>query len=93
MKKEYLYTPGPVTVPPEVLLKLAEPMYHHRTPRFKKMFGEVNAKLKTVEPMYHHRTPRFKKMFGEVNAKLKTVFRTENDIITFTSWRKMDSYR
>jgi aspartate aminotransferase-like enzyme len=60
MKKEYLYTPGPVTVPPEVLLKLAEPMYHHRTPRFKKMFGEVN-------------------------AKLKTVFRTENDIITFTS--------
>ncbi|RLD11245.1 MAG: aminotransferase [Chlamydiae bacterium] len=60
MKKEYLYTPGPVTVPPEVLLKLAEPMYHHRTPRFKKMFGEVN-------------------------TKLKTVFRTENDIITFTS--------
>lgn len=48
MKKENLYTPGPVTVPPEVLLKLAEPMYHHRTPRFKKMFSEVNSKLKTV---------------------------------------------
>ena len=60
MKKINLYTPGPVTVPPEVLLKLAEPMYHHRTPRFKKMFGEVN-------------------------EKLKKVFRTENDILTFTS--------
>jgi len=60
MKKEHLYTPGPVTVPPEVLLKFAQPMYHHRTPRFREMFSEVN-------------------------AKLKTVFRTQNDIITFTS--------
>ncbi len=60
MKKEYLYTPGPVTVPQEVLLKLAEPMYHHRTPRFREMFAEVT-------------------------QKLKTVFRTENDLLTFTS--------
>ena len=60
MKKEYLYTPGPVTVPQEVLLKLAEPMYHHRTPRFREMFAEVT-------------------------KKLKTVFRTENDLLTFTS--------
>lgn len=60
MKKEYLYTPGPVTVPPEVLLKLAEPVYHHRTERFRSMFKDV------IE-------------------KLKTVFRTANDILTFTS--------
>lgn len=60
MRKEYLYTPGPVAVPPEVLLKLAEPMYHHRSKRFQTIFSEVN-------------------------EKLKQVFRTKNDIITFTS--------
>lgn len=60
MRKEYLYTPGPVAVPPEVLLKLAEPMYHHRSKRFQTIFSEVN-------------------------AKLKQVFRTANDIITYTS--------
>lgn len=60
MRKEYLYTPGPVAVPPEVLLKLAEPMYHHRSKRFQAIFSEVN-------------------------AKLKQVFRTANDIITYTS--------
>ncbi|MCX7847188.1 MAG: alanine--glyoxylate aminotransferase family protein [bacterium] len=60
MRKEYLYTPGPVAVPPEVLLKLAEPMYHHRSKRFQTVFSEVN-------------------------EKLKQVFRTKNDIITFTA--------
>jgi len=60
MRKEYLYTPGPVTVPPEVLLKLAEPMYHHRSKRFQTIFSEVN-------------------------AKLKQVYRTANDIITYTA--------
>ena len=60
MKKEYLYTPGPVTVPPEVLLKLAEPVYHHRTARFSAVFESAT-------------------------LKLKQVFRTSNDILTFTS--------
>lgn len=48
MKKEFLYTPGPVTVPPDVLLKMAEPMYHHRTPRFRDMYAEVLKKLAHV---------------------------------------------
>ena len=60
MKKEYLYTPGPVTVPTEVLLDMAYPIYHHRTPRFRALFAEVN-------------------------KKLKQVFRTNNDVLTFTS--------
>jgi aspartate aminotransferase-like enzyme len=60
MKKEYLYTPGPVSIPPEVLLKLAEPIYHHRTKKFQAIFSAVN-------------------------AKLHDVFKTANDIVTFTS--------
>jgi len=48
MKKLYLMTPGPTTVPPEILLDMAHPIFHHRTPRFKKLFGEVNEGLKQV---------------------------------------------
>jgi aspartate aminotransferase-like enzyme len=32
--KQYLFTPGPAPVPPEVLLEMARPMIHHRTPEF-----------------------------------------------------------
>jgi len=32
--KKYLFTPGPVSVPPEVLLEMARPIIHHRTPEF-----------------------------------------------------------
>lgn len=48
MKKEYLMTPGPSTVPPQTLLDMAQPMFHHRTPRFKEIFADVNANLKKV---------------------------------------------
>jgi aspartate aminotransferase-like enzyme len=34
MQKRFLLTPGPTPVPPEVLLASAEPVVHHRAPRF-----------------------------------------------------------
>lgn len=48
MKKEYLLSPGPTPVPPEALQVMAEPMFHHRTPRFRKMFQEVTEGLQEV---------------------------------------------
>ncbi len=48
MKKEYLMAPGPTPVPPEVLLEMAHPIFHHRTPRFKSLFSEVNIGLKKI---------------------------------------------
>ena len=48
MKKEYLLSPGPTPVPPDALLVMAEPMIHHRTPQFCKVFDEVTAGLKDV---------------------------------------------
>ncbi|MHB8781078.1 MAG: pyridoxal-phosphate-dependent aminotransferase family protein [Candidatus Geothermincolia bacterium] len=38
MRKEYLMTPGPTPLPPEVLLAQAEPMIHHRTPQYTATF-------------------------------------------------------
>ena len=43
MMKQRLFTPGPTDVPPEVLNEMAKPIFHHRTPRFKEMLGEVHA--------------------------------------------------
>ena len=41
MLKRYLLAPGPTPVPPEVLLAMARPMFHHRAPEFDKLFAEV----------------------------------------------------
>jgi aspartate aminotransferase-like enzyme len=46
MEKKYLFSPGPTMLPPEVLLKMAEPMMHHREPEFEKMFAEIREGLK-----------------------------------------------
>jgi len=48
MRKEYLITPGPTTVPPEVLLSQAKPIIHHRTPEYTKIFVEVLEGLKYI---------------------------------------------
>ncbi len=48
MMKPRLFTPGPTDVPPEVLNEMAKPIFHHRTPRFREMFGAVNDGLKKL---------------------------------------------
>src|SRR5436309_14961704 len=46
MLKRYLLAPGPTPVPPEVLLAMAKPIIHHRSPEFAQLFGEVREDLK-----------------------------------------------
>src|SRR3989344_1149347 len=46
MKKDYLLTPGPTPVPPEILLSMAKPIIHHRTPQFQAILKEVFENLK-----------------------------------------------
>ncbi len=48
MLKRFLITPGPTPVPPEVLLAGAEPIVHHRAPRFVEIFNECVAGLQYV---------------------------------------------
>ncbi len=48
MKKYYLLAPGPTPIPPEVLLKMAEPIVHHRAPAFEAIMEEVREGLKYV---------------------------------------------
>lgn len=48
MQKRFLLTPGPTPVPPEVLLAAAEPVIHHRAPRFTEILRNVVAGMKYV---------------------------------------------
>ena len=59
-RPQKLLTPGPTSVPPEVLRALAAPVLHHRSPDFAEVF-EV------------------------AQERLQAVFRTERDVLLFTS--------
>ena len=48
MIKNYLLTPGPTPIPPDVLLEMAKPIIHHRTPQFQKILQEAEEGLKYV---------------------------------------------
>lgn len=41
MQKKFLLAPGPTPVPERVMLAMAEPMLHHRTPQFEAIFKEA----------------------------------------------------
>lgn len=46
MIKSYLLAPGPTPVPARVLLAMAQPLIHHRTPQFSRIFAEAKEGLK-----------------------------------------------
>jgi len=48
VQKKYLMTPGPTPVPAEVMLTMAAPIIHHRTPDFSAAFKSAIENLKYV---------------------------------------------
>jgi serine---pyruvate transaminase len=46
--KKYLFTPGPAPVPPEVLLEMARPIIHHRTPEFSTSLDSARERMKPL---------------------------------------------
>ncbi len=56
MKKNNLLAPGPTPIPDSVRQALAEPIFHHRTPQYRKIFAGVSERLKgvflTKNPVY-----------------------------------------
>jgi serine---pyruvate transaminase len=48
MKKNYLLTPGPTPLPPEVCESLSRPIIHHRTPQFQAILKEAHEGLRYV---------------------------------------------
>ncbi len=48
MIKKYLLAPGPTPVPESVLLAMAQPIFHHRTPQFEALFAETSQSLQQL---------------------------------------------
>ncbi len=48
MRKNYLLTPGPTPLPPQVSEAMARPIIHHRTPQFQAILKEAGEGLKYV---------------------------------------------
>ncbi|MFA6218063.1 MAG: alanine--glyoxylate aminotransferase family protein [Candidatus Omnitrophota bacterium] len=48
MRKNYLLTPGPTPLPPQVLEAMARPIIHHRTPQFQNVLKEAHEGLRFV---------------------------------------------
>ena len=46
--KQRVLTPGPVDVPPAVLLEMAQPIIHHRTKQFQAIFKDMTQKMQKV---------------------------------------------
>ena len=46
--KNRLFTPGPTPVPERVMLRMAEPIIHHRHPEFREIMARVNRNLQEV---------------------------------------------
>lgn len=48
MRKNYLLTPGPTPLPPQVCEAMARPIIHHRTPQFQDILKEAHEGLKYI---------------------------------------------
>jgi serine---pyruvate transaminase len=48
MKRNILLTPGPIPVPEAVRKAMAEPIIHHRTPQYRKIFEQASERIKKV---------------------------------------------
>jgi serine---pyruvate transaminase len=46
--KQYLLTPGPTPVPPQVLAALAAPIVHHRSPDFRPVYESCLTRLRAI---------------------------------------------
>ena len=53
-----LLTPGPTPLPPSVSAKMAEPILHHRTKEFGKVFDQVINDMKYVYRTHHIHTQK-----------------------------------
>lgn len=47
-KRNILLTPGPIPVPEEVRQVMAQPIIHHRTPQYRKIFERTSERIKKV---------------------------------------------
>ncbi|MFA6540496.1 MAG: alanine--glyoxylate aminotransferase family protein [Bacteroidota bacterium] len=93
--KKRLFTPGPTPIPETVMLKMAEPIIHHRNPEFNEIFTRVNKNLRYLFQTEQPVLTLTCSGTGGVEATFVSLFSPGDTIISFNGgkfgerWVKM----
>ena len=85
MKKYQLMAPGPTPVPSEVLLAMAQPIIHHRTPEYEALFVEVRAGLKRLVRTSQEVIPLACSGTGAMEAALVTTLSAGDTVVVVSA--------
>ncbi|MCK9407621.1 MAG: alanine--glyoxylate aminotransferase family protein [Bacteriovoracaceae bacterium] len=80
--KKRLFTPGPTPIPETVMLKMAEPIIHHRNPEFNEILTRVNQNLKYLFQTEQPVLTLTSSGTGGVEATFVSLFSPGDTIIT-----------
>ncbi len=82
MKKQYLLAPGPTPIPERVGAILGQPIPHHRTPGFEKIFQETRDGLKWLFQTKQEVILLSSTGTGAMDAAVSNLFRRGETVIT-----------
>ena len=85
MKKYQLMAPGPTPVPSEVLLAMAQPIIHHRTPEYEALFVEVRAGLKRLVQTSQEVIPLACSGTGAMEAAVVTTLSAGDTVVVVSA--------
>jgi aspartate aminotransferase-like enzyme len=83
--KTYLLTPGPTPIPDSVLRSLAQPIIHHRTPVFQKLFAEVREGLQYLFQTKQEVLILTATGTGAMDATVSNLFKKGDTVITLNA--------
>jgi len=79
--KHYLLTPGPTPIPQRVALAMAQPIPHHRSPEFERIFAECREGLKWIFGTSQEVLVQASSGTGALEAALVNLCRSGDEII------------
>jgi serine---pyruvate transaminase len=79
--KKRLFTPGPTPVPEQVMLRMAEPLIHHRSPEFRETMARVNRNLRYLFQTSHPVVTLASSGTGGVESTFVSLFSPGDTII------------
>jgi len=93
MKEFLLLTPGPTTVPAQILAKTALPLIHHRTKEYQAILERVNANLQKVFLTKHPVLTFASSGTGAMEGSITNCFSEGDGVISFSAGKWGERYR
>jgi aspartate aminotransferase-like enzyme len=92
MKKYQLMAPGPTPVPSQVLLAMAQPILHHRTPEYEALFTEVRAGLKRLFQTSQDVLPFASSGTGVMEAAIANTLSAGDEVLLIRAGKFADRF-